>query len=115
METRASALAVSAVNRSVATGLSMQPAATEHLIGGYPLHFGYAGDGGAAIDAYFDSPSAIAVGPDGGVYVADTGNNLSRVLAAPRSARPACDSALADMGGREVRVARTPRLFTRRC
>lgn len=35
---------------------------------------GYAGDGGDALDAVFDLPRDVAVGPDGELYVADTHN-----------------------------------------
>jgi sugar lactone lactonase YvrE len=41
---------------------------------------GYAGDGGPAIQAQFNSPEGIAVDGQGNVYVADTGNNLVRII-----------------------------------
>ena len=40
----------------------------------------YGGDNGPATSASFDEPSGIAVDGNGNVYVADTGNNLVRVL-----------------------------------
>lgn len=39
---------------------------------------GFGGDGGAPMDAKLNSPSAILVGPDGFIYIADTGNNRIR-------------------------------------
>lgn len=39
---------------------------------------GYAGDGGPATEAMLDTPSDVAVAPDGTLYIADTGNSCVR-------------------------------------
>jgi sugar lactone lactonase YvrE len=41
---------------------------------------GYAGDGGMASGAVFNNPAAIAVDGLGNIYIADTGNNVVRVV-----------------------------------
>jgi uncharacterized protein (TIGR03437 family) len=43
---------------------------------------GYAGDGGPAIDAMLDFPTSVAVDNSGNVYIADSGNNVIRVVSA---------------------------------
>jgi DNA-binding beta-propeller fold protein YncE len=56
---------------------------------GCPTGQGYEGDGGLAINAKLDLPfgqvadpaGKIALGPDGGLYIADTGNNRIRRVA----------------------------------
>jgi uncharacterized protein (TIGR03437 family) len=41
---------------------------------------GYSGDGGAAVDASFKSPGAMAFAPDGSLYIIDADNNFVRHL-----------------------------------
>jgi sugar lactone lactonase YvrE len=43
---------------------------------------GYSGDGGAAIGAELNRPQGIAIGPDATLYIADTGNQRIRSVAA---------------------------------
>lgn len=41
---------------------------------------GYTGDGGLATQATLSAPRAVAIGPAGYLYIADTGNNVVRVV-----------------------------------
>ena len=42
---------------------------------------GYSGDGGPATEAELNIPAAVAIGPDGNLYIADTVNNVIRMVA----------------------------------
>ena len=46
---------------------------------------GRSGDGGPGIQAQLSSPTAVAVRPNGDVVIADSGNNLVRVLEAAKA------------------------------
>ena len=50
-------------------------------VAGTPGVSGYAGDGGAARAARLTSPQALALTPGGDLVIADTGNNVVRLLA----------------------------------
>ena len=67
------------------SGTCMGPGARIFTIAGMPLP-GFGGDGGPALDARLDTPRGIAFGPDGNLYIADSGNHRIRVL---RKANPA--------------------------
>jgi sugar lactone lactonase YvrE len=53
---------------------------TIQTVAGMPQQAGKFGDGGPAILAKLSSPTAVAVRPNGDVVIADTGNNLVRIL-----------------------------------
>jgi streptogramin lyase len=57
--------------------LAVATAAEVRVIGGTGAK-GFAGDGGLAIDAQFSECSGIARGPDGALYICDTGNDRIR-------------------------------------
>jgi len=50
------------------------------LVAGTPGTAGYTGDGGPATEATFDTPSDVAVSPDGSIIVADTMNHALRLI-----------------------------------
>lgn len=41
---------------------------------------GYSGDGGSALEATFNHPRELEIGPDGSLYVADTDNHVIRAI-----------------------------------
>jgi sugar lactone lactonase YvrE len=51
------------------------------LLAGIPGQPGYSGDGGLATQAQLNTPSDVAVSPDGSIVVADTMNHAVRVIA----------------------------------
>lgn len=55
------------------------PAGTIRTVAGNGAR-GYAGDGGDALAASFYSPEGVAVSSDGDVWIADSGNNVIRVV-----------------------------------
>ncbi len=59
-----------------------------HTVAGKAGQPGASGDGGLAILAQLSAPMSVAVRPDGEVLIADTGNNLVRVLEGSVAAGP---------------------------
>lgn len=49
-----------------------------HTIAGKPRQPGYDGDGGPAAEAKLNSPTHLAIGPDGSIYFSDTKNHCVR-------------------------------------
>ena len=50
-----------------------------HLVAGTGV-VGYAGDGGLAVNAEFNSPTGVAIDGDGNLFISDSGNNVIRVV-----------------------------------
>lgn len=50
------------------------------IAGNGPKSRGYGGDGGPALEAKFDRPHGICVGPDGSIYIGDSNNHRVRRL-----------------------------------
>ncbi len=59
-----------------------------HTVAGTVGQTGLSGDGGPAILATLSSPMSVAVRPDGDVLIADSGNNVVRVLEGAVAAGP---------------------------
>jgi len=55
----------------------VDPAGTIRTLAGNGIR-GYSGDGGPAVQAQLSGPWDVDVGPDGAIYIADTGNNRIR-------------------------------------
>jgi NHL repeat-containing protein len=56
----------------------VRPDGTIVTVAGLGMQFGFSGDGGPATSAKLYTPAGIAVTPDGGFLIADTGNNRIR-------------------------------------
>jgi len=50
-------------------------------VAGIPLSFGYSGNGGPATSAQLDEPEGVAVDGNGNIYIADTENEVIRLVA----------------------------------
>jgi DNA-binding beta-propeller fold protein YncE len=68
-----------------ASTFMLREAATGPVIGGRK---GYAGDYGPAMQAWLDTPGGLAVSPNGDVYIADSNNDVIRVVDARGNIEP---------------------------
>ncbi|PYN96669.1 MAG: hypothetical protein DMD91_20675, partial [Candidatus Rokuibacteriota bacterium] len=63
---------------------------------------GFSGDGGPATQALLNSPTAVAVSPDGSLHIADAGNLRTRRVAPPLPGLGVSDFTLASEDGSEL-------------
>ena len=56
------------------------PNGTIHTVAGTGSKPGFKGDGGPAIQAHLYAPTALALAPDGSIYIADTGSHVIRQI-----------------------------------
>ena len=78
--------------------LSIDPTGHAYAIAGTGVS-GFAGDGGAALTAQFNSPSGIAADAHGNLYIADSGNNRIRVIGSDGNVHTIAGTGAADFGG----------------
>ena len=74
--------AVWACRSSTGPGDHLQPARKEIVTVAGNGTAGYSGDGGPAVQAQLNQPFGVARGPDGHLYICDTGNHVIRSVAA---------------------------------
>jgi uncharacterized protein (TIGR03437 family) len=60
---------------------------------------GFAGDGGPALNASFNTPAALAIGPDGSLYIADITNHRIRRIAPNGTVSTVAGNGVATFGG----------------
>lgn len=65
---------------SVGTLRKVTPDGIIRTISGEVGESGFSGDGGLAINARFNNPSALAIGPDGSIYISDSDNQRIRKI-----------------------------------
>ncbi len=78
--------------------LSIDPTGRAYVIAGTGTP-GFAGDGGSALTAKFNSPGGIAADAHGNLYIADTGNNRIRVIGSDGKVRTIAGTGAADFDG----------------
>jgi hypothetical protein len=73
---------------------------------------GYSGDGGPALEATFNFPRELEIGPDGDLYVADTDNHVIRAIdLASGLVRTVVGTGSAGLDAEDDKPARQTRLF----